>query len=189
VESALFEFAEAARGKNTAMSWSLSFDVLRRQVDPIFKRCSSGELTAEEALDVAMDFVTARVTNMLEVFNDLYRTLASRVDVQMHGRRFPALIELEELFLGLDGESQWAIDGGITRRELATLFTKVGSGKYSSKTGVCVFCDTIMSKKQYYLDLIARLCLQLIQEIEEAKKVEESAPDSNDPERMVNGDD
>lgn len=188
MESALYDFAEAAMGKNTAMSWSLSNDVLRRQVGPVFKLCASRELSAEDALDVAIDFVGARVTTMLEVFTKLFNTLASRIDVQMSGHRFPALIELEEFFLGLDGEAQWVTDQEITRRELHTLFEKVYDGRYSAKTGVAVFCDVLTSKKDYYLDLIHGMCLRLAEQIEEAKKAQESEPtDPEGPERMANG--
>lgn len=185
MDSALFDFAEAAMGKNTAMTWSLSADVLRRQVAPVFVRCASHDLTAEEALDVSMDFVAARVTNMLDVFSKLFETLNSRIDVQMHGSNFPALVELEEFFLGLNSEAQWAVDSEITRRELSTLFDKVYNGEYSAKTGVCVFCDTILSKKDYYLTLIHGMCLRLTEQILEARK----ASEAQGPERMANGDD
>lgn len=185
MDSALFDFAEAAMGKNTAMSWSLSADVLRRQVAPVFARCSSGDLSSEEALDVAMDFVSARVSTMLGVFNDLYTTLAERIDVQMGGIEFPALLELDEFFLGLNSESQWATDSEITKRELHTLFEKVQDGRFSAKTGVYVFCDTITSKKEYYLDLIHGMCLRLTEQIWEARKAKESSG----PERLANGDD
>lgn len=185
MDSALFDFAEAAMGKNTAMTWSVSADVLRRQVAPVFARCANQDLTAEESLDVAMDFVTARVSNMLDVFSKLFETLETRIDVQMHGEDFPALTELEEFFLGLNSEAQWATDRDITRRELRTLFNKVYSGEYSARTGVCVFCDTIISKKDYYLTLIHGMCLRLTEQILEAKKAKES----QGPERMANGDD
>lgn len=188
MDSALFDFAEAAMGKNTNMSWSLSPDVLRRQVSPVFVRCASRDLTAEEALDVAIDFVVARVSNMLEVFHGLYQTLASRIDVQMHGQEFPALVELEEFFLGLNSDVQWAIDSDITRRELHALFEKVYAGVYNPRTGVYVFCDTIMSKKQYYLDLIHRMCLQLTEEILASRETLGAPVDPDGPERKANGD-
>ena len=132
-----------------------------------------------------MDFVAARVTTMLDVFSDLFETLSTRIDVQMHGEDFPALTELEEFFLGLNSESQWATDSKITKRELKTLFEKVASGEYSAKTGVCVFCDTITSKKDYYLTLIHGMCLRLTEQILEAKKAKESSG----PERTANGND
>lgn len=190
MDSALFDFAEAAMGKNTEMNWSLSPAVLRRQISPVFTLCSCQELTAEEALDVAMEFVTARVTNMLEVFNRLFQTLTERIDIQMHGVEFPALLEIEEFLLGLNAESQWATDDGITRRELRKLFEKVYAGEYTSRTGVAVFCDTIMSKKDYLLELVQNMCLSLTKQIVEAKKAQESiSPDPEGPERMANGDD
>lgn len=185
MDSALFDFAEAALGKNTAMSWSLSADVLRRQVAPVFIRCASKELTAEEACDVAMDFVSARVSNMLDIFNTLYLTLSARLDEQLPGENLPELLELEEFFLGLNSESQWATDIEITKRELHTLFEKVHSGEYTIRTGVYVFCDTITSKKEYYLDLIHGMCLRLTEQILDLRKIQES----QGPERLANGDD
>lgn len=185
MDSALFDFAEAAVGNNSKMKWSLSADVLRRQVSPVFVRCSSQELTADEAMEVALDFVAARVTNMLDIFNGLYRTLASRIDEQMTGADLPALTELEEFFLGLDAEAQWATDSEITRQELHTLFTKVYSGEYTARTGVCVFCDTITAKKEYYLHLIHGMCLRLTEQILDAR----TAKETQGPERLANGDD
>lgn len=185
MDSALFDFAEAALGKNSAMSWSLSGDVLRRQVAPVFARCSSQELTAEEACDVAMDFVAARVSNMLDVFSSLFTTLESRIDVQMHGEQFPALVELEEFFLGMNSEAQWAVDSEIAKRELHTLFDKVHRGVYGTRTGVYVFCDTILAKKEFYLELIHGMCLRLTEQIIAVKKAQETP----DPGRLANGDD
>lgn len=185
VDSALFDFAEAALGKNSAMSWSLSADVLRRQVAPVFIRCSTKELTAEEACDVAMDFVSARVSNMLDIFNTLYLTLSARLEEQLPGENLPELLELEEFFLGLNSESQWATDIGITKRELHKLFEKVFSGEYTTRTGVYVFCDTITSKKEFYLDLIHGMCLRLTEQILDVRKIQES----QGPERLANGDD
>jgi hypothetical protein len=186
VDSALFDFAEAAMGKNTQMSWSISADVLRRQVSSVFVRCSNRDLTSAEACDVAMDFVMARVTNMLDIFTDLFATLESRIDVQMHGVEIPALLELKEFFLGLNSDAQWATDSKITRRELQHLFEKVYSGEYSAATGVCVFCDTITSKKEYYLELLHGMCLRLTEQIVEAKQSQET---QHNPERTANGDD
>lgn len=188
MDSALFDFAEAAMGKNTEMRWSLSPDVLRRQISPVFSLCAAQELTADEALDVAVEFVTARVSNMLEVFTKLFHTLSARIDVQMHGVDFPALVDIEEFLLGLNPESQWATDGGITRRELHRLFEKVYIQEYSQKTGMAVFCDTITSKTTYILELVQQMCLALTQQIVEAKQVQEPSTGSEDPERMANGD-
>jgi hypothetical protein len=185
VDSALFDFAEAAMGNNASMSWSLSAEVLRRQVGPVFVRCASGDLSAEEALEVAMEFVDARVQTMLNVFNNLFTKLNEKIDLQMQGAEFPALLELEEFFLGLNSESQWATDSEITKQELHTLFEKVHDGRFSTKTGVCVFCDTITSKKEYYLALIHGMCLRLTMQIFEARKAKET----QGPERLANGDD
>lgn len=189
MDSALFDFAEAAMGKNTEMSWSLSPEILRRQISPVFDLCATKELSAEEALDVAIEFVNARVTTILEVFTKLFETLNSRIDVQMHGMEFPALVEIEEFLLGLDAEAQWAIDGKITRRELHRLFEKVYSGDYSTRTGVYVFCDTIKSKRDFLLERVQGRCLALTQQIVDARKAQEPTPDPEGPERMANGED
>jgi hypothetical protein len=189
VDSALFDFAEAAMGKNTEMSWSLSPEILRRQISPVFDLCAAKELSAEEALDVAIEFVNARVTTILEVFTKLFDTLNSRIDVQMHGIQFPALVEIEEFLLGLDSEAQWAIDGEISRRELHRLFEKVHGGEYSTRTGVYVFCDTIQSKRDFLLERVQGRCLALTQQIMDARKAQEPTPDPEGPERMANGED
>lgn len=190
MDRALYDFAEAAMGKNTDMSWSLSEAVLRRQVAPVFNRCTRGDLSADQALDVALDFVTVRVANTLEVFNALFQVLEQKIDLQMHGEQFPALIELEEFFMGLNSEAQWATDESITRKELHPLFVRVSSGKISASDGVCVFCDMIISKKEFYLDLIHGMCLNLTRQILAAKAASESGNgDCNgDQERMANGD-
>lgn len=189
MDSALFDFAEAAMGKNSEMKWSLSPDVLRRQIGPIFDLCASKELSAEEALDVAIEFVNARVANILEVFTKLFDVLRQRADVQMHGVAFPALAEIEEFLLGLDAETQWAIDGEISRRELHKLFEKVSSGEYSTRTGVYVFCDTIKAKRDFLLERMQSRCIALTQQVMQARKAQEPVPtDPEEPERMANGD-
>lgn len=177
-------------GKNTDMSWSLSEAVLRRQVAPVFSRCARGDLSADQALDVAIDFVTVRVANTLEVFNALFKVLEQKIDLQMHGEQFPALLELEEFFLGLNSEAQWATDGSITRRELHPLFGRVAAGQISVNDGVCVFCDMIISKKNLYLDLVHGMCLNLTRQILAAKAAAEtrSSESNGDQERMANGD-
>lgn len=190
MDRALYDFAEAAMGKNTSMSWSLSEAVLRRQVTPLFKRCARGDLTAEQALDVALDFVTARVANTLEVFSVLFHTLELKLDLQMHGVQFVALTELEEFFLGLNADSQWATDESISRKELHPLFVRVATGMISASEAVLIFCDMIISKKELYLDLIHGMCLRLTREILEAQSLEDGPTDdtNGDPESVVNGD-
>lgn len=189
MDRALYDFAEAAMGKNTDMSWSLSEAVLRRQVAPVFNRCARGDLSADQALDVALDFVAVRVANTLEVFNNLFQVLEQKIDLQMHGERFPALLELEEFFMGLNADAQWATDASITRRELHPLFVRVSEGRISTNDGVCVFCDMIIAKKEYHLDLIHGMCLRLTRQILDAKWLESGSGDNNgDQERLVNGD-
>lgn len=188
MDRALYDFAEAAMGKNTDMSWSLSEAVLRRQVSPVFNRCARGDLTADQALDVALDFVTVRVANTLEVFNTLFQILETKIDLQMHGETFPALTELEEFFLGLNPEAHWATDEGITHKELHPLFVRVATNRISASDGVIVFCDMIISKKELYLDLIHGMCLRLTRQILDAQWLESGSPTDGNPERLVNGD-
>lgn len=191
MDRALYDFAEAAMGQNAQMSWSLSEAVLRRQVAPIFKRCARGDLSAEQALDVALDFVTARVTNTLEVFNSLFQVLEAKIDIQMHGSQFPALAELNEFFWGLNSEAQWATDESISRREFHHLFSKVADNTVSIVDGIVIFCDAIIAKKEFYLDLIHGMCLRLTQQILHAQRAREAAASdegNGDQEKIGNGD-
>lgn len=168
VEKALYDFAEAAIGKNRDMQWSLSASVLRRQMAPVFERCENGDLTAEEALDVAIDFVVASVKNTVDIFGELFQTLEARISEQLPGfteDALPALTELQEFFLGLNTDSEWATDENITRQELYPLFVRVSLGKIRHGAACSVFCDTIASKRDMYLDLIHGLIVKLTQQI------------------------
>lgn len=190
MDRALYDFAEAAMGKNTAMSWSLSEAVLRRQVTPVFKRCSRGDLSAEQALDIALDFVGASVTNIFEIFSNLFKVLESRIDVQMHGQTFPALAELEEFFMGLNTESQWSTDKDITQQEFHPLFLRVASGNLTVANGVYVFCDTVIAKKDYYLELIKGMCVRLTQQLlDKQAALEANGNGSGHSNGRSNGDD
>lgn len=186
MDRALYDFAEAAMGRNTDMSWSLSEAVLRRQVSPVFRRCARGELSAEQALDVALDFVTARVANTLEIFTTLFQVLETKIDLQMHGKHFPALLELEEFFLGLSPDAQWATDPKITRKELHSLFIRVAAGLINTNEALSVFCDMIISKKELYLDMVHAMCLNLTKQILDAQWLEKGSG-GNDQERITNG--
>lgn len=187
MDRALYDFAEAAMGKNTNMSWSLSEAVLRRQVSPVFRRCARGELSPEQALDVALDFVTVRVANTLEVFTALFQVLETAIDLKMNGVRFPALLELEEFFLGLNADAQWATDPLITRKELYPVFLRVAAGNMNTSDGVSVFCDMIISKKELYLDMVHAMCLNLTRQILDAQWLEQGS-EGNEAERLANGD-
>lgn len=170
VDRALYDFAEAAMGRNSEMRWSLSESIMRRQVTPIFDRCAKGELSAEAALDVAVDFTAIRVTNTLEIFNALFQTLESRIDMQLHGEVFPTIARLQEFFLGLSVDVDWATDESIARRELQPLFIRVSQGTIHPKDAVLVFCDVVDSKRDFYLEMMHGLVYSLTQEIVAAQK-------------------
>lgn len=179
VERALYDFADAAMGKNSDMRWSLSEAIMRRQVSPVFDRCASGDLTAEQALDVAVDFVSARVANTVEIFTDLFDSLEIKIDVQLHGVTFPTLLELQEFFMGLNEDVAWATDPKITRRELQPLFERVSSGQVSSRIAAQTFCDVISAKRDYYLSLLHAMVYRLTAEIVTAMH---PVPQNNDVE-------
>lgn len=184
MDRALYDFAEAAMGRNSEMNWSLSEAILRRQIAPVFTRCARGDLSADQALDVALDFVAVRVANTREVFNQLYQRLEARIDVQLHGEQYPALLELDEFFMGLNLDAHWATDKDITARELLPVFVKVRFGTLTERDGVAVFCDMISSKKEFYLDLIHAICLRLTRQI----AVSQQTVISDEEQRTANGD-
>jgi hypothetical protein len=166
VDRALTDFAEAAAGGNREMQWSLSVDVLRRQMEPLFERPAHGDLAAEQALDVAMDFVVARVSNTTEVLSSLFQVLERRIHESLQNVEFQTLTPLEEFFMGLNSEADWATDQNITRKELYPLFVRVAVGKMDPAEGLQTFCDAISAKKDYYLELIRVLVVHLAEEIQ-----------------------
>jgi hypothetical protein len=170
VDRALYDFAEAAMGRNSEMRWSLSTSIMRRQVTPIFERCAEGELSAEAALDIAVDFTAIRVANTLEIFNTLFETLEARIDVQLHGESFPTLVKLQEFFLGLTDDVDWATDQNIARKELYPLFVHVAVGSMQMQDAIIVFCDNVNAKKEFYLELLRALIYTLTEEIVAAQK-------------------
>lgn len=188
VDRALQDFAEAAMGKNSGMNWSLSGDILRRQIQPIFDRCYAGDLSAESALDVAVDFVSSRTDNTVEIFAELFRTLQTRIDVQIHGQTFPPLIQLEELFLGLNPDSEWATDEKILRRELYPLFVRVAVRRLTADNALTVFCDAITTKNEMYLSLIHSMTRELAMSLRDMPSSTPPDADTDTAERMVNGD-
>lgn len=187
VERALYDFAEAAIGKNHDMQWSLSEAVLRRQVAPVFERCFRGELSPEEALDISVDFVVARMTYTIEVFSDLLNRLETRMGVQIQGMKTPGpILELQELFMGLNPESDWATNEKIARRELYPLFVRVAVGNFDPEHAMIIFCDNIIAKKDFYLELVHGMCFRLAQEL--ADRGTDQGPSSGG-EMVANGDD
>lgn len=165
VERALYDFAEAAMGRNSEMRWSLSEAILRRQISPVIKCCSTGELTTEQALDVALDFVGARLANTMEIFTELFRTLENKIDIQMHGEHFPTLLTLEEFFMGLDSDTEWVTNSEVARREMRPVFQKVALGSMGTNEALAVFCGNVSAKRDYYLDTVQGLAVALTEEV------------------------
>lgn len=174
VERALYDFAEAAMGHNSEMSWSLSEAVMRRQISPVFVLCHSGELAADAALDVATDFVAARVGNTLDIFTDLFTTLDTRIRAQMpdEEKALPALDRLQEIFMGLNRDTDWSTDNAISRRELRPLFVRVSRQETGVKDAISIFCSNVSAKKDYYLEVIYALAYELTSEIVKAQEQE-----------------
>jgi len=172
VHRALYDFAEAAIGRNTRMQWSISPSVLRRQVIDVFKRCGEGDLSAEQALDVAADFVRARLENTLGIYTELFDKLEPKLLETFPEVEFPPLIELRELFLGLNPESEWSTSDQILRAELYPLFVRVALGNLMADVAVLIFCDNIMSKTEFYKRLVYDKCVALAKDIEYLESTE-----------------
>lgn len=194
VDRALFDFAEAALGKNRDMQWSLSTSILKRQIEPVFSRCATGELSAEQALDIAVDYVAASIANTTEVFGELFARLEIRMDEQIHRPDLPGLLAMQEFFMGLNADTEWATNLNIMRRELYPLFVRVAVGKTTTVDGVTIFCDSVTAKRDYYLELVHGLIKNLALDIKSAatgtQQVEEAEEVvvEQDPRRAGNDD-
>lgn len=188
MEKALWDFAEAALGRNRDMRWSLSDPILRRQISPVFKRCASEELSPEVALDVAVDFVASRMTNTLEIFSNLYQSLNDKLGDHGQSHKFAYMGQLQEFFLGLNTETEWMTNRTILQREMWPLFNKVADGNVNQKEALTIFCDSVGSKRDYYLELVYTLVHQLTEEIlayEEAKLSSSGPVVAQDPSPKV----
>lgn len=183
---ALVFFTQAALGENENMQWSMSEDILRRQIKPIFERCAQGELTAEESLDTAIDFSKVRFANNLDVLLEEFKDLSDKVG--KYG--YESFISLQGLLMGLDEESEWVTDEQIMRQEMYYIFVRTSVGKLSPKAACTIFCDHVVTKQKYYLDRIQGLIRELsyemdetaAQELEQLTKSDEAEPDQESPE-------
>lgn len=166
MDRALTELAEATVGLNSELRWTLSEEITRRQMQPIFNRCASGELDADQALDVCMDCVLARWGRMAKVFDALYTRLADRLTERYGDTHFSVMLELQEYFMGLESTTTyWSNNVGIIRDELSGLFSRVSSGNLSSRQGLDVCVDNLTTKKEYTLSVIQGMVLRLAEEI------------------------
>lgn len=165
MDRALTELAEATVGLNTELQWTLSEEITRRQLEPVFNRCGSGELTPDQALDVCMDCVTAKLHFTMEVFDQLYTRLSQRLSDRYGDTHFPCMMELQEFFMGLESTTQWSTSEQIARAELKPVFERVASGVLGSRQGLDVFVDNMAAKRDFTLSVIKDMVFRLAQEI------------------------
>lgn len=165
VDRALSDFAEAVAGHNRDMQWSLSPEIMHRSVTPVFSRLYEGKLTADQALQVAMDFVASRVKNNIDTCQALSEVLDARLEVTLHGASLPAQTALNELFLGLNEEFNWCTEPNYMRDELRPTFERVATGNLSPDQAVMLFVDNMKSRTDAMLGVIKRLVVELAQEL------------------------
>lgn len=167
LDRTLYDFAEASLGQNREMQWSLSEPIARRQLRPLFRKCHNGELTVEQALDVCIDCVDAKLENNMRVLSQLYAVLSEDLGFysEQQGVLLPAHVELEEYFVGLNDEAQWATSVEIAREELRPVFLRCRRGIVSEDMSLDVFCAQLKLKQDTFLeilrDIVERLSLQL----------------------------
>lgn len=166
MDRALTELAEASVGLNSELSWTLSEDISRRQVQPVFERCASGELTPEQALDVCMDCMRAKTEAMMKIFDGLFTRLCDRLSDRYGDTHFQCILEMQEFFMGLDSTTvHWSNNQTITREELIPVFRRCASGELGMVQALDVFIDNMVCKRDYNLetiqDMVRRLALEI----------------------------
>src|SRR5690606_32222330 len=145
MDRALTELAEATVGGNSDLQWTLSEEITRRQVQPAFERCAVGDLTPDQALDVCMDCVSAKLQTTMRILDDLYSRLASKMTERYGDTHFPAMLELQEFFMGLESTTtNWATSEQLARQELFPVFRRVASGHLTPTQGLDVFVDNMV---------------------------------------------
>lgn len=165
MDRALTELAEATRGLNSDLSWTLDEDISRRQVGPVFNRCASGNLSAEQALDVCMDCMNAKLAYTMEVFDGLFTRLASRITERFGDTHFEGMIPLQEFFMGLGDSAPWIMNDKIARGELRPVFVRCSEGSLSPHQALDIFVDNMVAKRDYTLQLLQEMVLHLAVEI------------------------
>jgi len=178
MDRALTELAEATVGLDSELSWTLSEDIARRQVSPVFSRCASGELTPEQALDVCMDCVNAKLMYTMDVFDRLYTRLYDKLTDAFGDFHFQAMLALQEFFMGLENTSRWSTSDEIARNELRPVFNRCASGDLSANQALDIFVDNMVAKRDYTLELLQDMVRNLAVEIssETGAKVDEDEP-------------
>lgn len=166
MDRALTELAEATVGLNSDLQWTLSESITRRQVAAVFTRCASGDLSPDQALDVCMDCVTAKISHTMSVFDGLYTRLVRKMYEKYGDTHFPAMLELQEFFMGLERTSEWSTSEQITREELLPMFCRCSDGSLSAGQALDVFVDNMIAKRNYTLSLLQGMVYRLAQQIE-----------------------
>lgn len=182
MERSLMDLAEAAKGLNSEMHWTLSEEIARRQIAPIFTRCASGDLSPTQALDVSMDCISAKLDNTMSVFDKIFRRLYEKTAERFEGHRFRALTDMEEFFMGLNSDAAWSTNTSIARQELAPVFQRCASGELTTTQALDVFIDNMIAKRDFILsllqDMVRRLALE-VQELESSVEVSNSEDQSS----------
>lgn len=181
VDRALSDFSEAVLGHNSDMKWSLSPEIMTRSVMPVFNRCAQGKLSADQALEVAMDFVATRMQNNIKTCRSLFTVLDTRLEELLHGEILPAQDELKELFLGFNGELNWAVSPESMKEDMRPTFERVASGHLSANQAVVIFVDGVVARNETMLAIINRLVVKLAQELRRVLLAEAQQP------KAVNG--
>ena len=181
VDRALSDFAEAVTGQNRTMRWSLSPEIMRRSIVPVFERLYEGKLTAEQAFTVAIDYVKPRLQNNIDTCTGLFTTLDARLEAALHGASLPAQTALSELFLGLNEEFNWCTDPHFLADELRPTFERVASGDLVPDQAVMLFCDNVKSRTEGMLEIIKQHLVDLAQEFYAELKTQSETP------KAVNG--
>lgn len=165
MDRALTELAEATVGLNSELRWSLSDDITRRQMEPIFSRCASGDLTPQQAIDVCVDCMAVKINHINKVFDNLYCRLVDRLTLEYGDTHFAAMADLQEFFMGLDDTNQWAVSEEIFRSETLPVFIRCSEGALGPQQALNIFVDNVSVKRQYTLQLIQDKVRKLAQEI------------------------
>ncbi len=180
MDRALTELAEATLGLNSELSWTLSEDITRRQVAPVFNRCASGELSPEQALDVCMDCVNAKLAYTMDVFDRLYTRLSEKLIEGFGDTHFPAMLALQEFFMGLEDTARWSTNTEIARNELRPAFERCASGSLEACQALDVFVDNMVAKRDYTLSLLQDMVRNLAVEIHSESDVTVKVAEDDD---------
>jgi hypothetical protein len=184
MDRALTELAEATVGLNSELRWTLSEEITRRQVQPAFERCGRGDLSPEQALDVCLDCITAKLRHTMKVFDKLFTRLSERLTERYGDTHFGSMLEMQEFFMGLESTTvNWAMSETISREELFPVFERVASGHLSTQQGLNIFVDNMTAKRDYILSLIQEMVVKLATEIKDESKTpttQEVAVDDED---------